>query len=369
MEERFHFRMGELFSGPGGMALGAHFAASKLENLDLIHQWANDIDADTCSTYVRNIPGASNNSVICADVRNLDVSQLAPIDGFAFGFPCNDFSVVGKSQGLNGSFGPLYTHGVRVLNSHNPLWFVAENVSGLQSANDGNAFELILSALEKAGINGYRLYPHKYQFDLYGVPQKRTRIIIVGIRGDLDVEFKIPSPEIYSHHDVSVANALGNPPIKPDVSHHEAAKQSQRVVERLQHIKPGENAFNSDLPEHLKLNVRGATISQIYRRLRADHPSYTVTGSGGGGTHVYHWIEDRALTNRERARLQTFPDSFEFSGKRESVRKQIGMAVPVSGAEAIFTALFNSFLGRDYPSVASNVKRPAATARKSKAEN
>src|SRR5699024_5627744 len=121
----------------------------------------------------------------------------------------------------------------------------------------------------------------------------------------------------------------------------------------------GENAFNARrMTDEYRLNVRGATISQIYKRLLPDKPSYTITGSGGGGTHVYHWEEPRSLTNRERARLQSFPDSFEFLGNRTSVRKQVGMAVPVNGARAIFTALFNSFLGVEYPSVPANIKVP-----------
>jgi DNA (cytosine-5)-methyltransferase 1 len=82
------------------------------------------------------------------------------------------------------------------------------------------------------------------------------------------------------------------------------------------------------LPKELELNVKGAKISQIYKRLHPEKPSYTVTGSGGGGTHVYHWKENRALTNRERARLQTFPDNFIFHGSKESVRKQIGILKP-----------------------------------------
>lgn len=87
------------------------------------------------------------------------------------------------------------------------------------------------------------------------------------------------------------------------------------------------------MPDDIKLKVKGARLSQIYRRLDANKPSYTITGSGGGGTHVYHWAEPRALTNRERARLQTFPDDFEFFGSTQSVRKQIGMAVPCEGAK------------------------------------
>ena len=87
----------------------------------------------------------------------------------------------------------------------------------------------------------------------------------------------------------------------------------------------------------------------------AEKPSYTVTGSGGGGTHIYHWEEPRALTNRERARLQTFPDTYEFQGTKESVRKQIGMAVPCRGAQIIFEAILKSFAGIDYPSIEANI--------------
>ena len=104
-------------------------------------------------------------------------------------------------------------------------------------------------------------------------------------------------------------------------------------------------------PKNLQLNVKGAKISQIYRRLDPNKPSYTVTGSGGGGTHVYHWKENRALTNRERARLQTFPDSFIFEGSKESVRKQIGMAVPVKGAKIIFDSLLKTFAGIKYKNI------------------
>lgn len=355
MTGQLSFKMGEIFSGPGGMSLGAHEAALLVDGVSLTHAWANDIDPDACETFRRNIPGASAETVICGDVRDLKMDRLSPIDGLSFGFPCNDFSVVGKSKGLGGRYGPLYSFGVSALNQHNPAWFVAENVSGLQSSNSGRALQQILEELGNAGDKGYRLFPHKYQFDLYGVPQKRTRIIIVGIREDVPVEFKIPSPDIYQHLDVRAGIALTSPPIRQDASNNEVTRQSERVMQRLSHIRPGENAFTADLPDHLRLNVRGATISQIYKRLRWESPSYTVTGSGGGGTHIYHWEENRALTNRERARLQTFPDGFSFAGGKESVRRQIGMAVPVAGAKAIFVALFKSFLGIDYPSIKGNI--------------
>src|SRR5699024_9545603 len=115
-------------------------------------------------------------------------------------------------------------------------------------------------------------------------------------------------------------------------------------------IAPGKNAFNTEFDEDsgLRLNVKGATLSNIYRRLHPDEPAYTVTGSGGGGTHMYHWDEPRALTNRERARLQTFPDDFTFVGGRQSVRRQIGMAVPPQGAAMLFGALLNTMDGIEY---------------------
>lgn len=112
------------------------------------------------------------------------------------------------------------------------------------------------------------------------------------------------------------------------------SRQSRQVVERLSYIKPGQNAFTADMPEYLRLNVKGAKISQIYKRLDQGKPAYTVTGSGGSGTHIYHYEENRALTNRERARLQTFPDDYVFEGSKESVRKRIGRAAPAKGAKA-----------------------------------
>lgn len=347
------YRLGELFCGPGGLAWGAVNARIDNPDFQIIHQWANDYDESTCETYRQNICPADPESVIEGDVRELDMDQLGPIDALAFGFPCNDYSVVGERKGMNGTYGPLYSYGVKALKKFRPQWFLAENVGGLRSANAGKAFNKILQELGEAG---YRLVPNLYKFEEYGVPQARHRLIIVGIRDDLDVEYKVPSPAPYADIDNTCRNAIENPPIPEDAPNNERTKQSVQVVERLKHIKPGENAFTADLPEELRLHVKGARISQIYKRLDPNKPSYTVTGSGGGGTHIYHWEEPRALTNRERARLQTFPDDYVFSGSKESVRKQIGMAVPCRGAEIIFEAVLKTFAGIDYPSVQPNIK-------------
>lgn len=351
------FELGELFCGPGGIAYGAKTARIKDDNYQIIHSWATDYDFDTCQTYIKNICPENPNSVICADVRTMDLTKknkkLKPINAFAFGFPCNDFSLVGEQQGIKGKFGPLYKYGITVLKEFQPEWFLAENVSGLSSANNGGTFTKILSEMK---TSGYKVFPHLYKFEEYGIPQARHRIIIIGIRKDLPFDFSPPSPEPYTSMNNSSKYAIENPPIGKNALNNELTKQSETVVERLKHIRPGENAFNANLPDHLKLNVKGAKISQIYKRLDPNKPAYTVTGSGGGGTHIYHYSEPRALTNRERARLQTFPDSYEFIGSKESVRKQIGMAVPVNGAKIIFEAVLNTFAGISYPSIKCNVK-------------
>ena len=347
------YRLGELFCGPGGLAWGATNADIGRDDFGIVHAWANDYDSDTCDTYRHNICPQDPESVIWGDVRKIDLENLPPISALAFGFPCNDFSVVGEQKGFDGKFGPLYSYGVKILKSHRPEWFLAENVGGLRSANEGNAFQVILRDMQDAG---YRVYPNLYKFEEYGVPQARHRVIIVGIREDLPYEFRIPSTNLYRECDVTCRNAIENPPIPQDALNNEKTAQSAKVVERLRHIKPGQNAFTADLPEELQLNVKGAKISQIYKRLDPTKPAYTVTGSGGGGTHIYHWSEPRALTNRERARLQTFPDTYYFQGSKESVRKQIGMAVPCQGAKIIFEAILKTFAGIPYESMEPNLQ-------------
>lgn len=203
---------------------------------------------------------------------------------------------------------------------------------------------------------GYTIVAHKYRFEEYGLPQARHRIIIVGLRDDITakgVEFKVPAPTTPEPSMMRTAKqALTEPPIPEWATNNEPTRQSEIVKQRLAYIKPGENAFNAtDMPEELRLNVRGAKLSQIYKRLDPNKPAYTVTGSGGGGTHIYHWEEPRALTNRERARLQTFPDWYKFIGSKENVRRQIGMAVPPDGAQVIFEALFKTLEGIPYDNI------------------
>lgn len=345
------FRLGELFCGPGGLAYGALHARSDDGSFGVTHAWANDYDFDTCQTYRKNICPDAPESVYYGDVRELDIPTLGEIDAFAYGFPCNSFSNVGEHQGIaNEKFGQLYWYGVEVLRTHRPQWFIAENVSGIRSAGSGD-FQTILRDLRESG---YKITPHLYKAEQYGIPQTRHRVIIVGIRDDLDVEFKIPDPAMYAG-DISAATAFAT--IKPGSPNSEVRKLNEKVVRRLSYIMPGENVWDAEeagrLPDELKIRTK-TKISQIYRKLHPDKPAYTVTAAGGGGTFMYHW-ENRELTNRERAKLQTFPDEYEFVGKYSSVRKQIGMAVPCRLANIVTTAVLNSFAGIEYPYVEANL--------------
>lgn len=349
------FRLGELFCGPGGIACGAHNAKSDDGQKSIVHAWANDFDQNSCETYIKNICDGNRDTVFCKDVRELDIKSLGEIDGFAYGFPCNSFSNVGEHQGLeNDKFGQLYTYGIEVLKYHQPKWFLAENVSGIRSAGDGTHFQIILDDMKNAG---YTLVTNMYKFEQYGIPQTRHRIIIVGIRNDLDaqgIKFKVPSFAPYTNCDISAGTALSN--IPKDAPNNEVRKLQDKVRERLSYIKPGQNIWQAEnLPPELEIKTR-TKISQIYRKLDPEKPSYTVTASGGGGTFMYHWSdEQRELTNRERARIQTFPDDYEFVGNYSSVRKQIGMAVPPKGAEIIFKAILNTFAGIEYPYIEPNI--------------
>lgn len=355
------FLKGELFNGPGGLALGAKNAGfihpETGEEWKIEHLWSNDYDSTACETYRKNIcEDEDDGSVHEGPVEALpigDKSVLGSIDCFAFGFPCNSYSQVGKKEGLNDEeFGPLYSYGVKVLQSYQPKFFVAENVGGLQSANEGQAFIQILTELEESG---YKITPHLYKFQEYGIPQSRHRIIIVGIRNDLvekGIEFKVPAPRTLASTEYKTSReAILVPPIAEDAPNNERTRHTEKVKEMLSYIPAGENAWYPGIPEELQLNVKGARLSSIYKRLDPERPAYTVTGSGGGGTHMYHWEEPRALTNRERARLQTFPDDFVFYGNREAIRRQIGMAVPPEGAEIIFNAILKTFAGINYESV------------------
>lgn len=395
------FKLGELFCGPGGMAIASTMVSpvtsKKGETFSLSHSWGVDYSHAAIETFRANL-GHENGLEM--DANEFVANELTPeraINALAFGFPCNSFSSVGESKGMEDSkFGLLYKAGIRVLDQYNPIWFIAENVSGISKIKKGSQFATILQELADAG-KGYNVVAHLYKFEEYGVPQARHRYVIVGIRKDIaekeKIEFLPPAP---THGPgllpyVTVEKALCN--IKNETSWGQTfTRQSKNVVWRLKFTPPGENAwkldelvdptvysdeklmeylqklpwFDSDIKqlggvdairqkiEECRLHCKSARMSHIYRRLNPDKPAYTLTGSGGGGTHIYHWKEHRALTNEERAALQTFPKDFIFKGSSEQIRKQIGMAVPTEGARKIFEAILKTFAKIPYDTVLPN---------------
>ena len=386
------FRLGELFCGPGGMAIAAHHTApvsNENEEFSIRHVWGVDKSASAIATFQANLPEAEAYSMDAHEFIREKMNEAGEIDALAFGFPCNSFSSVGERKGVRRqTYGKLYQLGIKAIEHYNVKWFVAENVSGISRMDSGRGFETILQELADTG-EGYNVVSHLFKFEEYGVPQCRHRYVIVGIRKDIadknKVVFNIPTP---THGQgklpfVTAQMALANVNNTTDWGK-ALTRQSDAVKWRLIFTPPGENAWKLDevikkndeellkylhqIPwyndeirpigdisairkkiEYARLHVTKARMSHIYKRLEADKPAYTLTGSGGGGTHVYHWEEHRALTNEERAALQTFPSDFVFWGSKEEIRKQIGMAVPTKGAKAIFEALLKSFAHVPYP--------------------
>lgn len=182
-----------------------------------------------------------------------------------------------------------------------------------------------------------------YNFAEYGVPQFRERVIIVGIRMDTGFHFKHPQPThgpkgIYPY--LTAGQALEG--VEEVEYNNEHMNIAPKTIEMLKLIPEGGNF--ADIPKDHPLYVRGM-ISHVYRRIHRNEPAKTIIAGGGGGTWGYHYPEPRALTNRERARLQTFPDNFVFEGSFTEIRRQIGNAVPPAGVRLLVKEINNLFTG------------------------
>ena len=213
--------------------------------------------------------------------------------------------------------------------------FVAENVKGLLTANKGRAVNQIAEDFARLG---YEVDVDLYNFAEYGVPQLRERVFIVGVRSDIAWDFKRPDPSHIKGSFVSAGKALvGVKKVKTNNEHQNIAERTKKL---LKLIPEGGNF--SDIPEDHPLYVKGM-ISHVYRRLNRKRPSTTIIASGGGGTWGYHYSEPRPLTNRERARLFCYPDSFVFLGSIAEVRRQIGNSVPPLAAKQLAESLLPAF--------------------------
>ena len=312
-----------LFSGCGGLDWGFK------DDYEII--WANDFDHAACQTYARNF----GPHIVEGNIADIDFSDIPDADIITGGFPCQDFSMVYKREGLETDRGNLYKQFVRAVEIKKPKVFVAENVKGLLTANRGRAINQISKDFGKLG---YRLNINLYNFADYGVPQLRERVLIVGIRHDIDFYFEKPKP-LYSPNNYKTAGEAlkGVEKVKFNNEHQ---KIKDKTREMLKLIPEGGNF--ASIPKDSPYYVKGM-ISHVYRRLDRNKPSTTIIAGGGGGTWGYHFEEPRPLTNRERARLFGYPDNFVFEGTIAEVRKQIGNSVPPIAARVIADSLLPAF--------------------------
>lgn len=301
-----------LFSGAGGLDLGFQNAG-----FDIV--WANDFDEDACKTYSLNI----GNHIIHANVADIPSTDIPYCDVIIGGFPCQGFSQANLKRSTKDDRNQLYLEFLRIVKDKKPKYFVAENVRGILSLDSGNAIKKIIDDFEDAG---YRIQYQLFNTADYGVPQTRYRVIIMGIRNDLNHEYIFPAP---THISPTKKNPLG---LKPWLS----------IAEALKDIKEPEDD-TCDLKNHIysqyKITNRNFTG---HRETDPSKPSPTILARGngkGGVCAIQHPKNHRRMSIRESALIQAFPIDFEFVGSMTSCYRQVGNAVPVLFAETIAKSL------------------------------
>ena len=314
-----------LFSGGGGLDLG--FAVSGYNIV-----YSSDIDDYSCETLKLN-QGKQDflkrHAVDCSDVKKLSASIIqdkigAEIDFVIGGPPCQSFSVFGKRQGLKDPRGNLVFEYTRLIEELNPVGFLFENVTGLRTVDGGEVYADLLEALS---INGtYTVSAHEYEVADFGVPQFRKRVFFIGSKYGKKVPDMVSthtSPgTLFNEHKPyrTVSEAFrGLPkPIKdwkekPNLDSHVGRNHSQRIIDRYGSLSFGERDHKTRI-----------------NKLDPSKPSYTIivgSDQGGGKGHI-HPFDAREVTPRESARIQTFPDWWEFAGTGRHVIRQVGNAVP-----------------------------------------
>jgi DNA (cytosine-5)-methyltransferase 1 len=317
MKKKKLFNVVELFAGTGGLALGLHKAG--LNTTHLI-----EMDKACCNTLKKNMP---HWNVLCEDITKFNFKGI-DADVVTGGFPCQAFSYAGKKLGFEDTRGTLFFEFVRALKDIQPKIFIAENVAGLVSHDKGRTLKTMLKILKK-DLDHYNIQYKVLNAADYSVPQKRKRIIIVGTKDGISFNFPKAHKKI-----INIRDALKNVPLS------EGTKYSEKRKKVMELIPPGGCWIN--LPEDIKKEYMGKSYYSgggkrgMARRMSWDEPSLTLTTSPSQKqTERCHPDKTRPFTIREYARIQTFPDSWIFSGSMSSQYKQIGNAVPVKLGEEI----------------------------------
>lgn len=331
----------ELFAGAGGLALG-------LEEAGLHHVMLNEFDHTACDTLRNNRP---NWNVIEGDIHTIDFSQYqGKVDVVTGGFPCQAFSYAGKKLGFEDARGTLFFEWARAVKEIQPKICIGENVRGLLSHENGKTIKGMIDVLTELGYTV--LTPQVLKAIYYKVPQKRERMILVGIRKDISTEFYYPKP---SRHIFTTKDALKKGSLYDcDVPESEGEKYPEKKRKVLDLVPPG--GYWRDLPvdiqkEYMKGSFYlGGGKTGMARRISWDEPCLTLTcAPAQKQTERCHPDETRPFTVREYARIQTFPDSWKFAGSMTQQYKQIGNAVPVNLAKEVGYSIVD-FLNRYYQS-------------------
>lgn len=334
---RRDFTSVELFAGGGGLALGMHKAGFK-------HLLLNEFDKDACATLKKNMPDWN---VVQGDIHDVDFTPYyGKVDLLTGGFPCQAFSYAGKRLGFEETRGTLFFEMARAVKEIRPKVFMAENVKGLLEHDNGRTIDTIKSVIAELG---YTLFdPRVLRAILYNVPQKRERLILVAIRNDIApfVKFRWPSVcgDMRTLRDAFFRGELYD----CDVPESEGQRYPT-AKEQVMKLVP-EGGDWRDLPEDIAKEYMkgsyhlGGGKTGMARRLAMDEASLTLTcAPAQKQTERCHPTETRPLTVREYARIQTFPDNWQFCGSLSAKYKQIGNAVPVNLAWAIGRSVMRLF--------------------------
>ncbi|MCK5109886.1 MAG: DNA (cytosine-5-)-methyltransferase [Arcobacteraceae bacterium] len=319
----------ELFAGAGGLALG-------LEQAGIEHSLLNEIDKFAVQTLKRNRP---NWKVEHGDIKDIDFKPYKnKIDLLTGGFPCQAFSYAGKKLGFEDTRGTLFFEFARALKETNAPVFFAENVKGLLSHEKGKTLQIMLDVLDELGYHIFQ--PRVLKAIHYNVPQKRERLIIVGMKKEYmnKVSYNYPEPyeKLYTLKDALKKGELYD----CDVTKSDGQQYPERKKEILDMVPPGE--YWRSLPidvqkEYMQKSFYlGGGKTGMARRISWDEPSLTLTCSPAQKqTERCHPDETRPFQVNEYARIQTFPDNWIFEGSKTQQYKQIGNAVPVNLAKEI----------------------------------
>lgn len=326
----------ELFAGAGGLALG-------LEEAGFHSKGLVELDKYACQTLRKNRPDwnvIEGNIIDIAEqgIRNFVDIPIGELDLLSGGYPCQAFSYAGKKMGLSDARGTLFYHYAQILKELLPKTFLAENVKGLVNHDGGRTFALMLKVFSDIG---YTVKWKVLRALDYDVAQKRERIVMVGVRNDLvdsyNIDYLLPKPYGY---ELTLEDILRDVPESGGASYPENKKKV------LDLVPPG--GYWRDLPDEVARTYMGASYfsgggrTGMARRLSWNEPSLTLTCSPAQKqTERCHPDETRPFTVREYARIQSFPDDWEFDCSIGNAYKQIGNAVPVNMAKAIGLSIIN----------------------------